>query len=145
MKKNNKIFFALISVFIFILAGLFIYKIINGNGAFIELDYKQIKEKIDNKDDFVLVISQTTCPHCASYKPKIKAVALEKKITIYYTEFNLLDDKEKVELADMLNFSTTPLTVFFKDGKPSNTANRISGDAVKEKIISELKNNGFIN
>ena len=38
----------------------------------------------------------------------------------------------------------TPTTIFFKDGEEKTTATRIEGDVTEEKIITKIKQNGFI-
>lgn len=111
---------------------------------FIKLEYNDVMEKLDNKEDFVLVLSQTTCSHCASYKPKVEEVANEYKIKLYYIEVDLLSADEKKEFVTHINFSSTPSTAFILNGEEKTSANRINGDASKEKIINKFKSNGFI-
>ena len=41
------------------------------------------------KDDFVLVVSQSTCSHCAAYKPKLKNISRNYGIDIYFFHSNL--------------------------------------------------------
>ena len=43
-----------------------------------------------------------------------------------------------------ISFSSTPTTLFLKNGEEVTAANRINGDANKEKIEKKLKSNGFI-
>ena len=111
---------------------------------FKEIKSEEVIEKINNKDDFILVISQTTCSHCAEYKPRIEKVANDKKIIIYYMEFDKLSDSDKVEFKKYINFDGTPVTVFIKKGEEKTAATRINGSASTEKILAKLKSNGFI-
>ena len=101
-------------------------------------------EKIQNKDSFVLLMSQTTCSHCKDFKPKLARISKEYKVNIYYIEIDLLTDEQNTELKSYFNFSGTPTTVFVKDGEEKSAATRINGDVSEEKIISKLKSNGFI-
>lgn len=109
-----------------------------------EIEYKELIEKIENKEDIVLLISQTTCTHCISYKPKLEEVANEYKLNVYYIDVDLLSDEEEEKLKSYISYSSTPITVFLKKGEETTVANRINGDASKEKIEKKLKSNGFI-
>ena len=134
----------LVSICLIVLVGAIIGDKVLGKSYFNEISANEILEKIENKEDVVLLISQTTCTHCISYKPKLKEVANEYKINIYYIDVDLLDKDEASKLKEKVNYSSTPVTVFIKDGEEKTAANRINGDASKEKIVKKLKSNGFI-
>lgn len=139
MKKKNFIFIGIIIIFSLILLLLFVN---NGKGNLIELSYNDIKEKIENKENFVLCVSRTTCSHCADYKPKLKEVAKENNINIYYIDVDKYDEEE---FSNLISFDgSTPTTIFIKNGEEETTSNRINGDVSKSKIIEKLKSNGFI-
>lgn len=140
--KKKAIILAVICLVVLIVA-IFVERNLN-KSYFIKLEYDDVIEKIENKEDFVLVLSQTTCSHCASYKPKVEEVANEYKVNLYYIEVDLLSADEKKEFVTHVNFSSTPSTVFILDGYEKTSANRINGDASKEKLIHKLKSNGFI-
>lgn len=145
MKVKKKVII-LVSICLTILLGDFFADMILGMNYFSEIKYDEIMKKIENKEDVVLLISQTTCSHCATYKPKLEDVANEYKIDVYYIDIDLLDEDEYNELNSRLSFATsgTPLTIFLKNGEEATVANRIKGDASKEKIIKKLKSNDFI-
>ena len=132
------------SICLVILIGAFIADRVLSKSYFKKLKYDEVIEKIENKDDFVLLISQTTCTHCISYKPKLEEVANEYKINIYFIDVDLLDNEERDKFSSYINYSSTPVTVFLKNGVESTVANRINGDASKDKIEKKLKSNGFI-
>lgn len=139
MKKKNFIFIGIIIIFLLILLFL---SINNSKGNLIELSYNDIKEKIENKENFVLCVSRTTCSHCADYKPKLKEVAKENNINIYYIDVDKYDEEE---FSNLISFDgSTPTTIFIKNGEEETTSNRINGDVSKSKIIEKLKSNGFI-
>lgn len=142
MKKNLIIICTVILVII-----LDILLFVNGNSSkygLFELKYDDVIEKFNNKEDFVLVISQTTCAHCISYKPVLRSISKKYKIKTYYIDVDLLNDKETEELKKYVSYSDTPSTLFIKDGTESTRANRIVGEATEEKIVSKLKQNNFI-
>ena len=134
----------LVSICLVILVGAVIADRMMGKSYFNEISFNDIMEKIENKEDVVLLISQTTCSHCISYKPKLKDVANKYKLNIYYIDVDLLNEDELKELKSKVNYTATPVTVFLKDGEEKTAANRINGDASKDKIVKKLKNNGFI-
>ena len=136
----------IVIVCVVLLVGAFIIDRIVGKNYFSEIEYDAIIEKIENDESFVLLISQTTCGHCKSYKPKLEAVANEYKLSVYYIDVDLLSEDEYNELNSHLSFSSagTPLTLFLKNGEETTVATRIKGDASKEKIERKLKSNDFI-
>ena len=142
MKKNLII---ICTVILVIILGILLY--VNSKSSkygLFELKYDDVMEKFNNKEDFVLVISQTQCTHCISYKPVLRSVSKKYKIKTYYIDVDLLSDKETEELKKYVSYSDTPSTLFIKDGTESTRANRIVGEATEEKIVSKLKQNNFI-
>lgn len=144
--KAKKRVIILVSICLIILIGALIIDRVLSKSYLEEIKYEELIEKLDNKEDMVLLISQTTCTHCISYKPKLKKVANEYKINVYYIDVDLLEKEEYNDLNSRLSFATsgTPLTLFLKDGEESTVATRIKGDASEEKIVKKLKSNGFI-
>ena len=143
MKVKKKVII-LVSICLIILIGAFAVDRFLGKTYFNEIKYEELIDKIENKEDIVLLISQTTCTHCIAYKPKLEDVANEYKVYIYYIDVDLLTDEENIKLKSYVNFSTTPTTIFLKDGEETTAANRINGDASKDKIERKLKTNGYI-
>lgn len=143
MKVKKKVII-LVSICVVILIGAIIMDNIYGKSYLKEIKYDELVKKIEDKEDLVLLISQTTCSHCISYKPKLKNVANEYELTIYYIDVDLLDNDELEGLKSYVSFSSTPTTVFLKEGTETTVATRINGDSSEEKIIKKLKSNGFI-
>lgn len=111
----------------------------------IELNYTELKEKIDNKDDFILVITKTDCSHCEAYKPRLKDVLAKYDINAYEIALDKLSDDEKKVFNEIANVSGTPNTVFFKNGEETTTTNRLVGDIQDEEtIVTRFKALGFI-
>lgn len=142
--KKKKIFFISITIItILLLAVLLIYK---NNSNLVKLSYNEVIEKINNKEDFVLCVTAKECVHCQSYKPKLKKVANQHNITIYYTDIDTFTNNEYENFKKEFSFDgSTPTTIFFKEGEEKTTATRIEGNVQTEKIINKLKQNGFIN
>ena len=130
MKKKIII---IVSICIVILIGALIVDNHINNSYLKELSYKEVMEKLDNKEDFILLVSQTTCFHLRKYK-----------LTAYYMEYDLLSKDDKKEFVKHINFDSTPVTAFITDGDEITTANRIVGAKSEEYIIAKLKSNGYI-
>lgn len=110
-----------------------------------ELDVNQVKDKIENKESFILCISATYCSHCKKYKPKLEDISKEYRLDIYYIDFDKYSDKEQELFRNYISFDGgTPVTLFIKNGEEETTVNRINGNVSKDKIISKFKSNGFI-
>ena len=147
MKKNNNNLLASISIFIIIIvASLLIISILNPNkGNLIGLNYKEINNKIKNKDSFILVVSQSTCSHCAEYKPKLESIAKKYKIDIYYIDYDLETKNNRNKFLNSFKLDgSTPITIFIKKGEMTNLFDRIEGDVSKESAIKKFKKLGFI-
>ena len=141
MKKKETALLIIAFICLVGIVGILIYLNIN---YFKELSYKEVMQKINNKESFVLVITQTTCSHCESFKPKVKQVANDYRINIYYMEADLLDEVQRNAFLKIVHYDGTPTTVFFINGEEETAASRINGDASTDKIIKKLKSNGFI-
>lgn len=135
-------------IIIIIIIGLGIglgYLLFNNNDNLIELNYNELESKIENKEDFVVCISRTTCSHCNNYKPKLRNVANKYKINIYYTDIDKYTKTDLEKFNNLISFDGgTPVTIFIKKGEEKTTATRIEGDVSTDKIIDKLKKNGFI-
>ena len=143
MMSRKRLVVMIICFFVIVIGG-FITSSIFDKDYLKEIKYNEVVKKIENKDSFVLLLSQTTCSHCMDYKPKLAKVAKKYKVEIFYLETDLLDDDTHKELKTYFNFSGTPTTVFVIDGEEKTAANRINGDTSEQKIINKLKSNSFI-
>lgn len=142
--KKNIIFILAITC----LGAVITFLVINNNknkSRLYSLDVYDVIEKINNNESFILLISQTNCSHCNSFKPKLEKISKEYKVDIYYIDYDLYSNYEKNLFKDAVSFDgSTPVTVFFKDGTEITTSNRIYGNVSSNKIISKFKSNGFI-
>lgn len=116
----------------------------NEDNHLLEINFTDLNKKIENKETFILLISQTECAHCLAYKPIFKKVLAKYDITAYELSLDKLSKEEKTQLTNIANVSGTPNTVFIFDGEEKNTANRIVGEATESEITSRLKALGFI-
>lgn len=142
--KNKKILIPLIILAVILLVGI-IYLFTMKNTNFVKLNYNEILNKVENKDDFVLCVSAKDCIHCQEYKPKLEKISNKYDIMIYYVDIDEFTEEEYQTFKTKFSFDGgTPTTIFFKNGEEKTTANRIEGNTKTEKIINKLKSNGFI-
>ncbi len=144
IKRNKKKIYILGAICFILLIILLIVNAVDKKTYFKELKYKEVIEKMDNEESFVLLLSQTTCSHCMDFKPKIENVANKYKLNIYYIETNLLNKEETQKFKTYISYTGTPTTVFILNGKETTVANRLNGSVEEQKIIDKLKSNGFI-
>lgn len=143
MKKKNNIFIGIIIIFILILVFLIINTINNKTGELKKITYKQIEEKVENKESFVLIVSRSNCSHCMSYKPKVEEIAKKNKIIIYYIDYD--EEKNSTKFLEKYKLDgSTPITLFFKEGKETSILNRLEGDLDSDKVVERLKKMEFI-
>lgn len=141
--KKKIIFIAII--LIAILGVLFlIFKKDNNSKYLINLSANELKEKIDNKDSFILLISRTGCSHCAEYLPVFTKVLDDNKVTAYDVDLADFSKEERSYLNDIANVSGTPTTIFIEKGEEKSTINRIVGTASRKDITDRLKTMNYI-
>ena len=144
MKKGNKLFILAIILLIIIISILVInYLNAPKKGEFKEITYSEIQEKMNNEESFVLVVSQSTCSHCATYKPKVKIIAEDYGLDIFYIDIDLLENKGEF-LKELKLSGSTPTTLFIQDGEEKSMLIRLEGDLSSKTVIKKLQELGFI-
>jgi len=109
-----------------------------------EVSLDDLYQKLEKKDSFILTIGSADCSHCASFQPKMETVIKIHQVTVFYIDTSKLDKTEYRKLIQKLNFTGTPTTMFFKDGKETSMSDRIEGDKDIETIERKMKKNGYI-
>lgn len=110
----------------------------------IELSYKELEEKIKNKDSFMLIYTQSTCGHCHQFKPVLKKALAKQNFYGYEIVIDKLETNDRAKLNDIANVNNTPTIVFIKDGEEINSSSRLVGARSEEEIINKLKYLGYI-
>ena len=137
MKKFLKIFIILFTVTI-LLCGCSKKEHIK------EISLDEFKEKIANKETFVVYVGNKDCSHCISYRPILEKVLDDYDITIYHVDNSKLDNNEYAEFRTYINISGTPTVAFITSGEEETTLNRITGEASRSETIERFKSNGYI-
>lgn len=116
---------------------------VNDNKYLKSINFQELKEKIENKETFILYIKKDNCSACQSFTPTFKKVLNQNKVTAY--SFNLTDlkEKNKDEFDNLVTgINATPTVVFYEDG--IDIGARFIGTREKEYITSKLKDLGYI-
>ena len=150
MKKN--IIKCVIAAIVIAAIGGLIYAGVKINGDkkdldkhLVEITVKELQEKIEKEETFILVITQTNCSHCEAFKPVLKDVFKEYDITGYELNTANIADEEKDVYTDLVpNVNGTPTTVFFKKGEETTVTNRLVGEVKRDKVVSRLRSLGYI-
>lgn len=143
---KNKIFGISIVLFVAIVVILIIGHVnAHEPGELVQIDYVKLLEMVDEEEDFVLVVSQSTCSHCATYKPKLKKIAEEYGLDIFYIDYDVEKDGVQEEFLEEFHLSgATPMTLFFENGKEKSLLNRLEGDFSIPRVLEKLEKMGFI-
>ena len=147
-KKKNIILGVLVVILVVLICTLAIIIGIKNSKSYQsieEINLTTLKDKINNKDKFVLVVTQTGCSHCTAYLPVLEEIGEEYKLKFYDINMTNLADEEKTEFNSLVRISGTPTTIFYTDGEEKSTSTRLVGEKTKDKIITRLKSEGYIN
>jgi hypothetical protein len=80
----------------------------SGISETVEINRATLVLKLDNKEDFVLFLSNPTCSGCINFKPVINSWVAETETVIYRIEFNV---------TDLIAYRYTPTLVIIKGGE----------------------------
>lgn len=103
----------------------------------------ELETNIAKKENFILVITQTSCGACIAYKPVLDEILINYNLIAYEIDIRTLSDEEYHKLNEIITVEYTPTTLFFKEGIKKE-AQTLIGNTEKELIISSLKASEFI-
>lgn len=115
-----------------------------GKREYTQLTYNDLETKLNNKDNFVLVIGSATCVACDTYEKTMQDVMTKNDIEIFFLDLNALTDEEATKVYSKFVYSYTPTTIFIKDGEETDTHNRIVGAGEYDDVLSKLEKLGYI-
>lgn len=125
------------------LIGLFL---ITGCGQrnYTQLSYAELETKLNNKEDFVLVIGSSTCVACEDYEETMKDIMTKNDIEIFFLDLNALTDEENTKAYSKFHVNSTPTTIFIKEGEETSTYNRIVGAGEYNDVLDKLQQLGYL-
>lgn len=138
MKKKLLILFTIIMTFTLCGCGT------KEESNLVELTFDELTKKVENKEDFILVIESDQCSACTIYMPTMEKVVKNYNVKVNYINIRVLTDEQSAKLATYVYTNSTPLTVYFKEGVASDTHNRIVGAANYDAVVESFTKNGYI-
>ena len=148
---NKKDIALIIGVILIILVSIFA---IGGNGPKVELplvlsgedtgtikiDYPSYKAKVENKENFLVVIERTGCSYCEMYMPILENATQELSIPVYYIDTAELTEEEYNELETTNSYLKrnnwgTPTTLLMSG---NIVVDSISGYVEQEEFIEQI-------
>ena len=112
--------------------------------GYIEISYDEYKKLVENKETFPLVIGSSTCSACSMFKPTMESFIKKYQVEVKYIDLSKLSDEDKQSLGSIVNFKSTPTTVFYKDGEQTSVYHRIVGSVGLSDVVEAYKKMGYI-
>ena len=143
MIKLKKTYLIIVGIILTILLGTILYFTLKPKeNNLIEIDGTELLKKLENKETFILVFTQTGCVHCSEYKPILNRLLTENNINAYELNTTKLKEEDteiKNEIEKLFNISGTPTTIFINEGSEKTTINRIVGTTAYSNLKQKLK------
>lgn len=146
-KKDIILIIALVAV---VIIGLFVMKgeevkpnyelplTLSGEKGLHLLSYAEYQGKIDNNEQFVVILSRESCSHCQNFLPVAKDFAEEKGLPIYYIDTDTFTEEDWSTFESSNTFLKkkagnwgTPTTVVLAG---SEAVDYIEGETAKENL-----------
>ncbi len=109
----------------------------NKEETLIETPPHELTRMLNNKETFILVISQAGCSHCQEYVPVLSEALRETKRQAYIVEVDRLDTPQKEEVKKHFSYNGTPTTFYVKNGTIDQSLTKV-GTESKESIITRI-------
>ena len=114
MKKND--IFLILGLLVVIILGFFLMKgekykpsyelplTLKGEAGLHELTYAEYQEKIDNDEQFVVIVERATCSHCVTFMPVAEDFAKEEKVPMYYVDTDTFSQEDWEGFEESITF-----------------------------------------
>lgn len=109
-----------------------------------EISYEEYTNMKSNGDTFPLVIGSSTCSACSLFKVTMDKFIKEYQVEVFYIDISKLSDDDLNLLKSDVNFSSTPTTLFIKNGEHTSVYYRIVGSESISVVLNSYKKMGFI-
>jgi len=134
--------------FVFVLC-LCITLLLTGCGSkslstYTEISYDEFNRMVDDKKSFPLVIGSSTCSACSVFKPTMESFIKKYQVEVFYIDLSKLSEDDSNKLSSVINFKSTPTTVFFKDGLQTSVYHRLVGSESFSNVVDAYKRMGYI-
>lgn len=111
-------------------------------GNVISITPSEIVSNFDNKEDFFLVVSLTTCPICAEYKLGLAELVKNYQVDVYVIEIDLYEEDFDLLSENYLDILTdAPDSFLIKEG---NIVFEKTGFIQYRNLVNILKEHDFV-
>lgn len=108
------------------------------------INYKEFKEKLDKKEDFILFVTREGCHFCDEMRPHFEKALASTSNKAFELDVAKISEEESDEFLDNYKINGTPHVLYFKKGEEGSILKRITHSGYSEKELTEsIKNNGF--
>ena len=108
------------------------------------VNYKEFKEKLDKKEDFILFVTREGCHFCDEMRPHFEKALASTSNKAFELDVAKISEEESDEFLDNYKINGTPHVLYFKKGEEGSILKRITHGGYSEKELTEsIKNNGF--
>ena len=119
---------------------------LSGEAGLQQLTYAEYQKKIDDNEEFVVILERATCSHCVTYMPIAEAFAKDNNLPMYYVDtdtFSQSDwegfEKSNSYLRKANGYWGTPTTMVLAG---SETVDYIEGTSNADELL-DLYNKYF--
>lgn len=102
----------------------------------------KVRKMIEDKESFVLLISQTYCSHCIAYKPIYNEVMANNNLLGYDIDVATLSESDFKKFKELFDVSSTPTTLVFVEGEQQEEIK--IGTVTNEELTKFLKKYNII-
>ena len=102
------------------------------------INFNELKEKINNKDSFVVYFSGND----SIFKDKLNSISNEYDLTIYVV--NKVNDNDKNDYQTIINIENESIVFILNGQDPSKLSHITDSSVTKKQIIQRLKDMNFI-
>lgn len=67
---------------------------LSGEAGLQQLTYAEYQDKIDNGDEFVVILERATCSHCVTYMPVAEQFASDNSLPMYYVDTDTFTEED---------------------------------------------------
>ncbi len=115
------------------------------SGYLKKLDYNGLKKKLDNKETFVLYLTDgSDIGDALNYN--LQKIAKDNKKEFFYLNTEKLSDDDEKKLKELYTFEDSNIIIFVKKGIENSVLSRITDPFIsKEELAEELATQGYLN
>lgn len=115
----------------------------SSNNSLQEINYDELKSKIENKESFVLYVSKTGCTYCEEYEPVLIEVLNDNKLEAYKVNLANMSEAEKNSVSKKVGLEGTPTLIYIENGI-SDIDGSLVGSNTYENTKDFFKTIGYI-